>query len=67
MAARLLHGVVESLGTNVDVPLSCGLALLLQVSAVPPDPRGRPCELSGRQPLFVLGFRAAIGGQVIGG
>ena len=48
MAACLLHGVVKAQRANVDVPLAFRLAFLVQVMAVPPDPRCGLGELRGR-------------------
>jgi hypothetical protein len=64
MAARLPYGVAEAQHTNVDVPLPCRLALVVQVTAVPPDRRCGLAESRDRLLPFVLGFWATVGGQV---
>ena len=56
MAAPVVHGVMEAQHTDVDVPLPCRLALVLQVTAVPPDPGCGLGEFGGRLLPFVLWF-----------
>jgi hypothetical protein len=59
MAARLPYGVAEAQHTNVDVPLPCRLALVVQLTAVRPDPRCGLAESRGRLLPFVLIFRTS--------
>lgn len=67
MTARLPHGVAETKCAHVDVRLSFRLALVAQLMAAPPDPRCGLLEFRHGGFRFVLGFRAAVGEQGVGG
>src|SRR6266571_2404864 len=67
MAARLLHGVVETNCAHVDVRQPFHLALVAQLTAPPPGPGGGFAEFGRRCLPLVLGFWAAVGGKVCGG
>lgn len=64
IAARLLHSIMEAQLANLDIPLSFDLTLLVQLTAALPDPGGGRVQFRGRQLPLMLGFRAAVAGQV---
>jgi len=66
IAARLLHSIMEAQLANVEIPLAFDLTLLVQLTAALPDPGGGRVQFCGRQLPFMLGFRAAVAGQVAG-
>jgi hypothetical protein len=67
MTPGLLHGGLEAKDAHVDVWNRCVPALVVQLLAALSNPRRSLVELRGRRLPLVLRFRAAVGGEIVGG